>query len=277
MFDEKFRVCYADTSAGVALHQRIRYQVFCRDKGFEDPDAFPRAEEADAFDDQSVHFVVQDKRTGRWVAATRLVLPKRNRLLPVDALSAFDRRRVPEPTAQIGEVSRFCVMNSLPSATELATNLADWPARTSLELGNVVSSERLEVILGMLRATSIFALKRRMEWFVVFINHAFARILRGLGIVMRQVGPVVEHRGLRTAYLINARESILSVSQKSTNMREFFRRSRLAYVRISLVADNPHVECVSEFATGHALFEESIFRESSFRDLNAGPRVAAAG
>ena len=269
MFDEKFRVCYADTPAGVALHQRIRYQVFCRDKGFEDPNAFPSAEEVDAFDEQSAHFIVQDKRTGRWVAATRLVLPGRSRRLPVDTLGAFDRSRAPGPMARIGEVSRFCIMNSRPSDMELAPSLLGWHAWGNLELGNVVSRERLEVILGMLRATSIFALKRRMESCVVFVNHAFARILRGLGIVMHEVGPVVEHRGLRTAYLINVRESILSMSLKSPNTRQFFRRSRLAYVRISSVASNPQVECVSEFATGHSLFNESLFRESPAEVMRA--------
>jgi hypothetical protein len=121
----------------------------------------------------------------------------------------------------------------------------------------------------MLRATSIFALKRRMESCVVLINDAFARILRGLGIVMHRVGPVVEHRGLRTAHLIDIRKSILAMSLRSTNTREFFRRSRLAYVRMSSVASNPQVECVSEFATGHSLFSESMFRETPAQGLHA--------
>ena len=71
MFDETFRVCFADTPFGVVLHQRIRYQVFCLDKGFEDPEAFSAAQETDAWDDQSAHFIVQNKNTRQWVAATR--------------------------------------------------------------------------------------------------------------------------------------------------------------------------------------------------------------
>ena len=86
MFDETFRVCFADTPFGVALHQRLRYQVFCLDKGFEDPEAFSTAQETDAWDDHSAHFIVQNKSTRQWVAATRLVLPKRGLSLPVDHL-----------------------------------------------------------------------------------------------------------------------------------------------------------------------------------------------
>ena len=81
MFDDTFRVCFADTPFGVVLHQRIRYQVFCLDKWFEDPEAFSAAQETDAWDDQSAHFIVQNKDTRQWVAATRLVLPKRGRPL----------------------------------------------------------------------------------------------------------------------------------------------------------------------------------------------------
>ena len=91
MFDENFRVCFGDTPQGVALHQRIRFQVFCLDKRFENPEDFSASRETDAWDDQSAHFVVQDKSNRQWVAATRLVLPRDDRQLPVDTFGASCR------------------------------------------------------------------------------------------------------------------------------------------------------------------------------------------
>ena len=113
MFDEDFRVCFADTPFGVALHQRIRYQVFCLDKGFEDPSAFSTSRETDAWDDHSAHFIVQNKKSQQWVAATRLVLPKPGSPLPVDTLGAFERDRLEDPGLQVAEISRFCFCCSL--------------------------------------------------------------------------------------------------------------------------------------------------------------------
>jgi N-acyl amino acid synthase of PEP-CTERM/exosortase system len=262
MFDDKFRVCFADTTFGIALHQRIRYQVFCLDKGFEDPGAFSTTQETDAWDDQSAHFVVQNKQTGEWVAATRIVLPKRGRPLPVDTLGALDRDRLPASHLRIGEISRFCI---IPNRTQSSDLVKVVPGENSLDawgIGTIGRSQQFEVTLGMIRTIIIFALKRDLVHCVMLITDAFARLLRKLGVKLHQVGPVTEHRGMRTAYLVNMRESALSMSKKSSAVRDLLRRSKHAYVRISSIVSEGGVDTVSEYAPDHSLFNETIFRET---------------
>jgi len=262
MFDENFRVCFADTSFGVALHQRIRYQVFCLDKGFEDPSAFSTAQETDAWDDQSAHFVVQNKKTLQWVAATRIVLPKRGRPLPVDSLGAFDRHRLDPPLTRVGEISRFCI---IPNKAQVDADPGIPPQPNSLQawgIGAIGRSQQFEVTLGMIRTLIIFSLKRDLVDCVMLITDAFARLLRKLGVTLRQVGPVTEHRGMRTAYLVDMRESALSMTKKSSAVRDLFKRSKHAYVRISSVSTDDTIDYVSEFAPDHSLFNETIFRET---------------
>jgi len=262
MFDDDFRVCFADTPFGVALHQRIRYQVFCLDKGFEDPAAFSTARETDAWDDQSAHFIVQNKKTQQWVAATRLVLPKRGRPLPVDTLGAFDRHCLSDPHARVSEISRFCIIRNRMGKEPAVEGQPDPNSLQAWGIGSIGKAQQFEVTIGMIRTLVIFILKRELTYCVFLVTDAFARLLRTLGLNLRQVGPATEHRGMRTAYVIDMRETAMLMSKKSSKVRDLFRRSKHAYVRISSVASDDAVDCVSEYAPDHSLFNETIFRET---------------
>lgn len=262
MFDETFRVCFADTPFGVALHQRIRYQVFCLDKGFEDPNAFSTARETDAWDDHSAHFIVQNKITRQWVAATRLVLPKPEISLPVDHMGVFDRHFLDDPDLRVGEISRFCIIGNR-SSLQVGGGLE--PSPNSLEawgIGAIGKKQQFEVTLGMIRAAGIYALKRGIDFCIMLITDAFARLLRKLGVTLRQAGPAKNHRGMRTAYLVDMREAVVSMARQSSAVRDLFRRSKRAYVRISHVTLDDTIDCVSEYAPDHSLFNETIFRET---------------
>jgi N-acyl amino acid synthase of PEP-CTERM/exosortase system len=262
MFDDNFRVCFADTPFGVALHQRIRYQVFCLDRGFEDPNAFSTAKETDAWDDRSAHFIVQNKRTGQWVAATRLVLPRKGRTLPIDELGALNRRLLPYDDLPVAEISRFCIIRgrsvlTTETGTELHPNsLEAWG------IGPVGKSQQFEVTIGMIRTMVIFTLKRGLTHCVFVVTEAFARLLRKLGLNLTQVGQAIDHRGMRTPYVIDMLETAQLMGRRSSAVRELYRRSRHAYVRISTVLQDDTADCVSEFAPDHSLFNETVFRES---------------
>ncbi|HHI75653.1 MAG TPA: PEP-CTERM/exosortase system-associated acyltransferase [Gammaproteobacteria bacterium] len=261
MFDDKFRVCFADTPHGLELHQRIRYQVFCLEKGFEDPAAFSRERETDAWDDQAAHFVVQDKRSGQWVAATRVVLPHPSRKLPVETLQSIEPPIELPPDARVGEISRFCIINAkeievAPVSVAVQDELARW------DIGSVASRERFEVILGMLRAVAIFSLKRDIDYCYMLITPPFVRLLRKLGVVLHQAGAPVEYRGKRSPYMADMRESIQNMIGRSREVKKLFARARLSYVRISKVVQDPEVELVSEFSPEHSLFNETLFRET---------------
>src|SRR3569832_697528 len=76
MNKEHFEVVLADDECSRRIHYQLRYQVFCLDTGYEDPDAFPDGEEKDEWDQNAVHFLVRERETQQWVAAMRLVIPQ---------------------------------------------------------------------------------------------------------------------------------------------------------------------------------------------------------
>ena len=70
----KFQTILCDTEESRTLHYQIRYQVYCRETGFEDSNEFTDGKERDIHDRHSVHFVVRDPLNGQGMAAMRLVL-----------------------------------------------------------------------------------------------------------------------------------------------------------------------------------------------------------
>ncbi len=230
--------------------------------------AFSTAHETDAWDDKSAHFIVQNKKTLQWVAATRLVLPGAGLQLPVDTLGAFDRKRLDNPEVPVAEISRFCIISNrgnAPPVVEPSAGIDSEPAPNSLEawgIGPIGRSQQFEVTIGMIRTMVIFTLKRKLSYCVFLVTDAFARLLRKLGLNLQQMGPAIEHRGQRTAYLIDMRETALLMSKKSSAVRAVYRRSKHAYSRISSVASGDTVDYVSEFAPDHSLFNETVFRDT---------------
>jgi hypothetical protein len=81
------------------------------------------------------------------------------------------------------------------------------------------------------------------------VTDAFARLLRRLGVVLHQAGTPTDHRGFRTPYRVNLRESAASLSARSAAVRELFARRALAYRPFSMLDEetNPILESIRPF------------------------------
>ena len=230
MFDDIYEVVLADSPATQAIHRKIRYHVYCVERGYEDPAAYPNGEEGDLWDDDAVQFVVRERVSGRCVGAIRLILP-RTVDFPVETLGCLSpvaslnlRRR------QLGELSRVCIIRT-PQAW-----MYQGPLRSGL--GSVPKERELEVLVGLVRAVTVYGLQRGIERCYVLITDAFARLLGRLGLVLERAGEPVDHRGLRSPYLYLLRDSVASASAKNEELRELFAREAMAYRRSSEIDED---------------------------------------
>lgn len=111
-FNRHFRTVPADTSELIQRAQEIRYQVYCIERQFEDPDDHADHREKDKFDTHSVHSLLIHQATGYAVGTVRLVLPRDD--APDDSLAI---QRVVDPSMlassvpirETAEVSRFSI------------------------------------------------------------------------------------------------------------------------------------------------------------------------
>jgi N-acyl amino acid synthase of PEP-CTERM/exosortase system len=228
MFDSTYEVILADTEAARAIHRKIRYQVYCLERRFEDPAAFPQGEEQDAWDVHAAPFIVRERTSGKWVAAMRLVLPDAAQF-PVETLRCLTPEPIRLRRRQLAEISRICIIRS-PAPYEINRHLGR-------NFGSVARNGEPEVLLGMLRTIFVYGLECGFEHNYLLVTDAFARLLRRIGVVLHPVGIPTDYRGLRTPYRVELRECAASVSAKSAVIRHMVARKALAYRPFSALAD----------------------------------------
>lgn len=225
LFDDGYEVLLADTEASRAFHRKVRYQVYCLERGFEDPADFRDGEESDRWDTHSAPFIVRQRDSGVCVAALRLVLPYAASF-PLETLNCLTpghadhiRRR------QLGEISRICVIRS-PNPQHNNPHLDH-------RFSHVLPERESQVMLGLFRAVMVYGLERGIEYCYLLVTPAFARLLRRIGVVLHNVGVATEHHGLRAPYLIGLRESAASSCSRSTAVHSLLSRAVHAYQRCS--------------------------------------------
>src|SRR6185437_14426899 len=93
-YDRHFEVIRAATPKLVREAYKLRYQVYCVENPFEDPEQQVGACESDDNDDRSIHTLLLHRRTGEIAGTSRVILPDQSRPLPVATLlQGSDRRR----------------------------------------------------------------------------------------------------------------------------------------------------------------------------------------
>lgn len=202
MFDDRYEVILADTDAGRKIHYQIRYQVYCLEKGYEDPSQHRDGEECDVWDARAVHFMVRDKRNNRWIGAMRLILPHPAAPLPIEQHCRI------EPGAQalatpdrVAEVSRLCL---LPSA--VAGSLA----------------ERLMILVGLWRAVLLYSLRCNINYWYFLTRKSLIRLLNSVNVSPVCVGGETQYRGLRLPLLIGTADMVQQLRDGSPDIDQMF-------------------------------------------------------
>jgi N-acyl amino acid synthase of PEP-CTERM/exosortase system len=180
---------------------RLRYEVYCRELGWEPCDGQPSGCERDADDDRSVQLLFRHRASGRGVATFRLVLAD-----PQDPLAPFPfEHHCPlllpgmvdqEPARRLGcaELSRFCVVapvrhggaeGPVPWGLDPGQWQREWPHRRGLG--------RLMVLVAAQAMLSI-----GLDWIYILSEAGLRSILRSSGFPFTRVGPDIEWNGRRS-------------------------------------------------------------------------------
>lgn len=159
----------------VIAAQRLRYRVYCEERGYE-PGA--GGLEQDSFDAQSCHVLVNSRATGATIGTVRIVLPKDEA-----GHAGFPMSRVcepyvlsPLPLTATGEISRFALTRDRAGVSPAAAALM----RLCLMRGIVEISGRMHLT----------------HWCAI-MESSLLRLLRATAIHFQPVGPKVEFHGVR--------------------------------------------------------------------------------
>lgn len=198
---ERFRNCLTVVCANSEdmLDQvfRLRFQVYCLERGFEDAGEHPDGREQDGDDARSLHFLVFDRATGCAMGTVRLILPLAGAELPaLGLIGANERRRLDLPLAATAEISRFAIAKAFRRPLEAGWCHAHGPAARA-DGGDQAAPAAPLVTFGLIQAVLMMTLAGDFTHIVAMMEPALLRLLRRLGIEFHPIGGPVQHHGLR--------------------------------------------------------------------------------
>ena len=158
----------ADTPARLLECKRLRYEVYCVERGFL---AGGAGVEEDEFDSYSRHALVRSSATGRVFGTVRVVLPGAG-CFPMQRIC--DLRGVPLPST--GEISRFAISRDRSGVTPAAAALV-----------------RLFLLRGIVQISGACGVA---HWCAT-MEPAFLRLLLISGIHPARIGAPVNYHGMR--------------------------------------------------------------------------------
>jgi N-acyl amino acid synthase of PEP-CTERM/exosortase system len=184
---------------------RLRHSVYCEDLGFEPPSSDFR--EVDEFDANSSHLLIRHLSTGEFVGCVRLVrLPPGSPLerLPLERtcggkLAAGAIPADASARQHIAEVSRLAIARTFRrrrGEAKQAAPLSD----ESFQAGPIARFPYplTGLYLGVIATASLEGLTKLF----VLTEPRLAHHLGKLGLPIAQIGPPLEHRGLRVPSMI---------------------------------------------------------------------------
>lgn len=198
---------------------RLRWQVYCRELGYEPEERFPDGRERDALDARSVQVVVYHRRSGRPAACFRLVMAD-----PTDPREPFHLEEVchglatdavpaaVESRPGCAELSRFCILGAFRRYDGL-TEAPPWGIDAGTWAAESVHRRGLAGLMWLAAADLVVAL--RLDYLFALMEPRLQLLGRVLGFQFRALGPAVEFRGQRVPYRIDRRSlrSLLLVPQ----------------------------------------------------------------
>jgi len=186
---------------------RLRYQVYCLERGFLRQEDYPNQRETDEFDAHSTHFVVRGS-AGRAFATTRLV---RNSSLGLPIEKYFDLDSVFDglDRNRLAEASRFAVSKELRHQGPAGETSPSEPSKQGQR------REAAEISLGLMKSLFWECQRQGVTHLCAAIERPLWRMLRHVGFAMRQIGPPKDYFGLCIPCLMSEAE-----------LKEFIQRFR---------------------------------------------------
>lgn len=190
-YNRDFRCVVADQPDLLRQAYETRYQVYCVENSFENPDEHSDGRETDLLDAVSAHSVLMTSGTDEVIGTVRLVLPHPR--LPF----SFSMQRIvdhfgqgsPVPSSSTAEVSRF----SISKARRSVGNTVKLHAPRAPALGRAEPLMSLGLIQGLVRMSRMHGIT---HWCAV-MEPKLLRMLGAMGIHFQPVGPLLEYHGLR--------------------------------------------------------------------------------
>jgi N-acyl amino acid synthase of PEP-CTERM/exosortase system len=206
IFNSVFSVELATSPEEINEVFELRYQVYCIDRPFEDPNCFADKREHDAYDPRSAHALVRHRASGDGVAAVRIVMSgdtPEQAYFPMEGSCVHQMDRHAQnafagaPRERIAEISRMAVSREFRRRLNEAnapSGISDFACYSDWENGKRALPY---ISLGLFAAILQMSVKHGITHWTAAMEPALLRMLKQFGVEFDHVGPVLEYHGRR--------------------------------------------------------------------------------
>ena len=214
------RVTSADLKREV---YRLRYDVYCEEFGFENPNNFPARCEVDDYDSFSHHAALIHRASSRIVGCIRLI-PKIKgdaTCLPVFryCYQAFDPHALALgelASATSGEISRLSVARSFRRRAEELSHR--FPTYTGLRCDDDKRRNFPIIPMSLMCMVIRMAELNEIETLYAMMEPRLYKILSEIGFAFGLMGSFIEYHGRRGPFQLNANTCVSMLPQKSREL-----------------------------------------------------------
>lgn len=204
----------------------LRYQVFCIETGFEDPNQFPAKLETDEFDKYSTHSLLKYQLTGQLAGTVRLILPRIDveKCFPIHGIAHhplfLNERRFPR--SKVAEISRIAISREFRKRKgEFASpSAASDYYSTSRNERRIIPHIILGLVAGLVRMSAENGIQ---HWFCV-VEPSLIRIFSRYSLHIIPSGPVVEYHGKRQPCYAHIDQLLETARKKRPDVWELITR-----------------------------------------------------
>lgn len=211
-FDDVFSETPASEPQDIQAAFRLRYQVYCLDRQFEDATTFPQGIERDPYDDHSLHCLLKHRASESPIGTVRLVHPMATPTwfaqLPVAEYAPQESMEeiLRLPAGSTAEVSRFAITRSAREILRGPERLLGRQMTGAAHLSSISEKLLPYMSLGLIRGLVRLSMQHGISHWCLAAEPCLLRRLGAFGLHFRNSGPLVEHRGLRQVCYANLKE-----------------------------------------------------------------------
>ncbi|NTF17740.1 PEP-CTERM/exosortase system-associated acyltransferase [Agrobacterium rubi] len=198
---------------------RLRFQVYCKEKGFLPADEYPSGCEIDEFDGSATHLLVRGADSSL-IGYMRIIDGRGDTGFPMFAhgMTVHDDFAIPEPGDAV-EISRMIVRSDfrheIRSAHEGFVHSPGLPSPAARNASDLVQ-------LKLLRETYHHALRKDARWVYAAMEPTLHRKFRMMGIPFGPIGPPADYFGEVRPYAMNLRTLEATLEERFPETMEFF-------------------------------------------------------
>lgn len=178
--------------------QALRYQVYCLERNFEDPNEHHRGLERDQYDRDAVHGLLFYRPTDTAMGTVRMILPGvlNGHALPIEEILSAQGLELSAhlPVQAAAEISRFAISKDLRRRhDDDPTAAPSVPRLDRLSLRRDGNLPCLSLIRFLVAQSS----HRNISYWAAVMEPKLLRMLAAIGIRFNSIGGLVMHHGLR--------------------------------------------------------------------------------